>query len=116
MSVRPIDIKTSLMGNDEASRLRENQKALESGLAEQLAQNKDAHAEKTGSVQKTEATEGKIIRKEDEESEKKNKDRPQQKTKDKDEKAEKEDEGEEKERIRPQIPDGKRGLKIDIKV
>jgi hypothetical protein len=110
MSVRPIDIKTNIMGNDEASRLRENQKAQEGGLAEQLAQNKNAHTQKTETVQKTETTEGKVIRKEDEESEKKNQNNPQQAAKAKDEKTE------EEEVKHPQIPDGTRGLKIDIKV
>ncbi|HAE40659.1 MAG TPA: hypothetical protein DCG57_18805 [Candidatus Riflebacteria bacterium] len=110
MSVRPIDIKTNIMGNDEASRLRENQKAQEAGLAENLAQNKNAQNQKTDSVQKTETTEGKIIRKEDEESEKKNKSNASKSAKDKDEKQE------EEEIKHPQIPDGKRGFKIDIKV
>jgi len=112
MSVRPIDIKTNIMGNDEASRLRENQKAQEAGLAEQLAQNKNAHTQKTETVQKTETTEGKVIRKEDEESEKKNRNNQPQsaKGKDKDEKTE------EEEVKHPQIPDGTRGLKIDIKI
>ncbi len=104
------------MGNDEASRLRENHKALEAGLAEQLAQNKDAHAEKTGSVQKTEATEGKVIRKEDEESEKKKQGSPQQKAKDRDREKDEKTEDAEEEKKHPQIPDGKRGLKIDIKI
>lgn len=112
MSVRPIDIKINIMGNDEASRLRENQKAQEAGLAEQLAQNKNAHTQKTETVQKTESTEGKVIRKEDEESEKKNRNNPAQtaKGKDNDEKTE------EEEVKHPQIPDGNKGLKIDIKV
>jgi len=110
MSVRPIDIKTNIMGNDEASRLRENQKAQEGGHAEQLAQNKNAHSQKTETVQKTETTEGKVVRKEDEESEKKKHNNQQQTARSKDEKAEEEEEK------HPKLPDGKRGLKIDIKV
>ncbi|PKL48062.1 MAG: hypothetical protein CVV42_11310 [Candidatus Riflebacteria bacterium HGW-Riflebacteria-2] len=110
MSVRPIDIKTNIMGNDEASRLREHQKAQEGGLAEQIAQNKNAQTQKTDTVQKTETTEGKVVRKEDEESEKKNRNNPQQSAKGKDDKTE------EEEIKHPQIPDGTRGLKIDIKI
>ncbi|EKD81764.1 MAG: hypothetical protein ACD_39C01652G0004 [uncultured bacterium] len=110
MSVRPIDIKTNLMGNDEASRLREHQKAQEAGLAENLAQNKNAQTQKTEPVQKPDATEGKVVRKEDEESEKKQKSNPQQTAKAKDEKSE------EEEIKHPLIPDGTRGLKIDIKI
>lgn len=110
MSVRPIDIKTSIMTNDDASRLRENQKAQEAGLAENVAQNKSANAQKSETVQKTESTEGKVIRKEDEESEKKQKDQKAagksgEKKKEEDEEAPK----------HPPIPDGTRGLKIDLK-
>lgn len=111
MSVRPIDIKTSLMGNDEASRLRENQKAQEAGLAENLAQNKNAHAKKTESVQKTETTEGRVVREDEEESEKQQRNNSPQTAK-----QAKEDKEEEEEKKHPNIPDGTRGLKIDIKI
>lgn len=110
MSVRPVDIKTSLLTNDDASRMRENQKAQEAGLAENVAQNKNANAQKAESVQKTETTEGKVIRKEDEENEKKKKD---QKASGKPGENKKEEEKEAPKH--PQIPDGTRGLKIDLK-
>jgi hypothetical protein len=112
MSVRPIDIKTNIMGNDEASRLREHQKAQESGLAENLAQNRNAHSQKTDTVQKTETTEGKVIRKEDEESEKKNKNKNSAKSQTGSDEEKPEEEEEPK---HPRIPDNTRGLKIDIK-
>lgn len=109
MSVRPIDIKANIMHVDDASKLRENQKAHEAGLAENVAQNKNANAEKTGSVQKAENVEGKVIRKEDEEEEQKKKEK-QTATK-VDPKAKEEEE----EKKHPIIPDGTRGLKIDLK-
>lgn len=109
MSVRPIDIKTNIVHSDDASKLRENQKAHEAGLAENIAQNKSANAQKTESVQKTENAEGKVIRKEDEEAEKK------QKEKQAAAKAAQKAKEEEEEKKHPVIPDGTRGLKIDLK-
>ena len=41
MSIRPVDMKTALYIADDASKLRENQKSHEAGIAEQQAtQNK----------------------------------------------------------------------------
>jgi len=109
MSIRPIDVKTAILSNDDASRLRENQKAQEAGLAENIKQNKNANAQKTESVQKTETAEGKVIRKEDEENEKKKEQKASGK------KAEEKKEEEKEAPKHPQIPDGSRGLKIDLK-
>lgn len=109
MSVRPIDIKTNLVHMDDASKLRENQKAHEAGLAGNVAQNKNAIDQKTDSVQKNENVDGKVIRKEDEEAEKK------QKEKEKAAKAAQKAKEEEEEKKRHPIPDGTRGLKIDLK-
>ena len=71
MSIKPIDIKTDLLANNDASRTRENQKAKEAGLAANVAQNKDADEVKTETVQKNDNVEQKKIKREDEESEKK---------------------------------------------
>jgi hypothetical protein len=97
------------MGNDESSRLRENQKAQEAGLAENVAQNKNANAQKSETVQKTENTEGKVIRKEDEEAEKKQQGKASANARSG------EKPGEDEEKKHPTIPDGTRGLKIDLK-
>lgn len=69
MSIRPVDMKTSLLTADEASKMRENQKAQEAGLGEQVAQNRHNQETRTDRVQNTQASEGKVIRKEDEENE-----------------------------------------------
>ncbi|HNV72577.1 MAG TPA: hypothetical protein PKO06_22905 [Candidatus Ozemobacteraceae bacterium] len=71
MTITPIDIKTSLVVNTDASRLRENQKAQESGPGQQLVglqQQKDQ--QKTETLQQPQATEDHLIRKEDQDSEK----------------------------------------------
>ncbi len=68
MSIRPVDMKTSLLTADDASKMRENQKAQEAGLAEQVAQNRHNQETRTDRVQNTQASEGKVIRKEDEEN------------------------------------------------
>ena len=70
MSVRPVDIKTSLLTADNASKIREDQKMQESGLAEQVSQNKHNQENKTKTVQNVENAESKVIRKEDEEEKK----------------------------------------------
>lgn len=115
MTIRPIDIKTNLMGNFEASNLRETQKVQEAGLAGNVTQNKDADEKKSESVQGTEATESKVIRKEDEEEENE-KNKAAKKQQDKAEAKKKESEAEKKKEERPKIPDHLRGLKIDVKV
>lgn len=112
MSVRPIDIKTNIMGNNDASRLREEQKAQEAGLAEHVAQNKNASAQKTETVQRTDATDKKIVRKEDEESEKKQHGSSTESNSSHPEKPKEEDDDEKK---HPTLSDGTRGLKIDLK-
>lgn len=115
MSVRPIDIKTTLLVSEDASRLREAQKAQEAGLAEQVAQNKHAHDQKTDTVQKPDGVEGAIIRKEDEEAESgKNRQTGKSAQPDKDKDKDKDKEEEEK-KEHPVIPDGTRGQKIDLK-
>ncbi len=68
MSIRPIDMKTSLLTADDASKMRENQKNQEAGLAEQVAQNRHNQEARTDTVQNTQAAEGQVIRKEDEEN------------------------------------------------
>lgn len=110
MTIKPIDIKTNLLANDDASRLREAQKAHEAGLAENVKQNKDQADHKAESVQKTDATEDKTVRREDEEEEKKGKKQSKSNSPD-----EPDDEEEEKKK-HPPIPDGVRGLKIDVKI
>ena len=110
MSVRPIDIKTTLLVTEDASRLRESQKAQEAGQADHVAQNRNADAKKTETIQKTDAAEGAVVRKEDEEAEKKKRQPPRsaaaQKAK---------EEVEEKEKKIQAMKDGSRGLKIDLK-
>ncbi len=71
MAITPLDIKTPIVVNNDASRLRENQKAQENGPAQQLVglqQQKDQ--EKIETMQQSQATEDHLIRKEDEDSEK----------------------------------------------
>lgn len=70
MSIRPVDMKTALYIADDASKLRENQKSHEAGIAEQQAtQNKHNQETKIETVQHTENAEGKVMRREDEEKE-----------------------------------------------
>ncbi|GAB4284777.1 MAG: hypothetical protein Kow0029_31440 [Candidatus Rifleibacteriota bacterium] len=111
MSIKPIDIKTNLMANNDASRLRETQKTHEAGLAENVAQNRNESDKKAETVQKTDATEDKVIRKEDEEEEKKGKARQKAETD-----KRKTEEVQEDKKKHPVIPDGMRGLKIDVKI
>lgn len=114
MSVRPIDIKTNIMGNDEASRLREQQKAQEAGLAENLAQNKRVNEAKTENVHNTEKTENKVLRKEDEDSEKKRDQHSAAAPHSEEKNAQKAQR--EHGHTHPKLSDGMRGLKIDCKV
>lgn len=72
MSIRPVDMKTALLTADDASKMRENQKAQEAGQAEQVSQNKHTQEQKIETVQHTEASEGQTIRREDEENPKGN--------------------------------------------
>ena len=109
MAIKPIDIKTDLLANNDASRMRENQKAQEAGQAGNVAQNKDAENIKSETVQKNENVEHKKIKKEDEDSEKKRKSSKKhlKKDGDKDNKEKKK---------HPELLDGVRGFKIDIKI
>jgi hypothetical protein len=116
MSIRPIDIKTNLMANNQASRIRETQKVHEAGLAENVKQHKDENEHKGEAVQKTEASEDKVIRKEDEEEEKKQKSKQQQPENQDKETEEHEESEKESEHKHPRLPDGYRGSKIDVKI
>jgi hypothetical protein len=124
MSIRPIDMKTTLMANNNASKIRETQKVREEGLAENVKQHKDESEHQSQSVQKTDPTEDKVIRKEDEEEEKKGKNR-QGKENTEDEDVEEENteqetheaaKQEQAKKTHPKIPDGLRGIQIDIKI
>ncbi len=110
MPITPLDIKTTLLTNHDATRIREGQKNQEMGLGQQqLVQNQEANQEKVETIQNTQATEAKVIRKEDEGSEKE-KEQPDTEPKKKEEKPE------EDEPVKPSPPaDGVRGLKIDLK-
>ena len=68
MSIRPVDIKTSLLTADDVGKMRDNQKTQEAGLQEQVAQNQNLQNNKTDTVQGAQGSEGKTIRKEDEEN------------------------------------------------
>lgn len=100
------------MGNNEASNMREGQKAHEAGLGENVAQFKEAEQEKSESVNPTEAADGKVIKKEDEEE----KDGNSKKKKKKAKKADEKDKSEPKKPNHPKIPDSVRGFKVDLKV
>jgi len=71
MPITPIDIKTQVVGSNEASRMREAQKAGDQGAAVQPTQNQDKLQEKVDTLQQSDAAEGRVLRKEDEENEKK---------------------------------------------
>lgn len=117
MSVKPIDLKTALLANNNASQLREVHKAQEAGLAENVKQHKDREEHEAHSVQKTEAAEDKVIRKDDEEEEKEAK-RQQQQKKRREEKEEEKKKASEAQapKKHPKLPDGARGYKIDLKI
>lgn len=115
MSVKPIDIKTSLLLHNNASRMRDAQKSHDAGLAAKVAQNKNESEENASKVQKTDAAEDKLIKREDEEEEQKAKAKKKQEDSE-DEKKEAKEENEEEEKPHPKIPDGLRGMKIDLKI
>lgn len=73
MSVRPIDLKTPLASNTESSRLREQQKAAEAGQDHFQTQNQQQGQVKFETVTGPQASEGRVLRKEEEEAEKKKK-------------------------------------------
>jgi len=112
MSITPIDVKTNIAGNNDASRIRENQKNQELGSTQLVAQNTEKEQVKFETVHNSEATEGKVIRQEDQEAER---EKPQPDIKKKARKPKPEEE-EEKDSP-PTLPDpqGVRGLKIDVK-
>lgn len=110
MPITPIDIKTNLMANNDVSRIREGQKAQESGLATQVVQHQEKDQEKLETIQNTQAADHRAIRKEDEGAERE-KSQPDTEPRQKDEKP-----TEEEETQSEQIPDGIRGMKIDIKI
>lgn len=110
MSLRPIDHNTTIVHNNEASNLRENQKLYEAGQAEHIDQHKQVQNQKTEKVQSTQNPEGKVIRKEDEESEAEAKKSKKQLA------AAKAKEKNEKPKEHPKIPDSIRGFKVDIKI
>lgn len=112
MTLKPIDMKTTLSANDNASRLREAQKLHEQGQSVQTSQNQEKDRQKVETIQGTQQTEHKKIDKQDEDAEKEGRS-PEKKPGTKN-KPSSESETEEPER--PQvIPDGLRGQKIDLK-
>lgn len=110
MAITPIDAKTSFVGNNDASRLREIQQAQEAGPALLVTQQQEKAQEKFETVHTTENSEGKVIRQEDESAEKE-KEQPDN------EKRKKQAASETEKDETPKIPDpdGLRGMKIDIK-
>lgn len=113
MPITPADAKVNLSVNTEASRLRENQRNQELGQGQLIAQNQEKEKEKLETIHNTEATEGKVIRQEDEDSERA-KEQPDQSPKNPQAKKTEDQPVEEKS---PPIPDPKgiRGMKIDFK-
>lgn len=111
MTIKPIDLKATVLVNNEASRLREGAKAHEAGQSQFVAQNQAADLQKIETVRDTQATEYKNIRKEDEENEK-NKTPPQPKTKPR---QSKKDDKTKQEPDNNLLKDGIRGSLIDIK-
>jgi hypothetical protein len=112
MSIKPIDIKTNIAGNDSASHLRENQKAHEQGQSGLLAQNQNKIQEKFETVHNVESSTARILRKQDEDAEKE-KGKSDQDPK----KPPEAPEPPPVEEPVPPLPDPKgfRGLKIDLK-
>lgn len=66
MSIRPVDIKTTLLTTDDVGKMRENQRNQDAGLQEQVAQNQHLQDNKTDTIQGTQGSEGKTIKKDDE--------------------------------------------------
>ncbi|MFZ2958003.1 MAG: hypothetical protein WA705_14035 [Candidatus Ozemobacteraceae bacterium] len=108
MPITPIEFKTQIIANNDASRVRENQKTAELGPAQLMVQNQDKLQEKVETIQQPKDAEGKTIKNQEEEAEKKRREVEL--------KARKKAEEESKE-TRPDIPDpeGVRGYKLDIK-
>lgn len=110
MPISPIELKTKVMANNEASRLRENQKTQEAGQSALLAQNQDKVQGKADTIQQSENAEGREIKKDDEDAE------HQRKEAEAKVRAKKAGEPEEKPETEPlPDPDGVRGFTIDIK-
>ena len=111
MPLTPIDAKTNLVGNNDASRLRENQKNQELGQTQLLAQNESKIQEKFENVRDPDGVEHHVIRKEDEDAEHE-KSRPDNPKKQAQPKSE---ENPEEPATPLPDPEGIRGLKIDFK-
>ncbi len=108
MPITPIDAKTNLVGNNESSRIRENQKTQEQGQSQLVTQNTQKEQAKFETVNNSEASENKHIRPEDQGG-------GDEKTPPDQHKKAKEEPEEEKEET-PPIPDPTgRGKKIDLK-
>ena len=107
MSIKPIDFKTTVLGTDDASRIQEHQKKQDGGQGALVAQNRDKDEIKNETVQNTQATDGKVLRKEDEESERR------RGPPDKERKDSASDQPEDEEK-KP-VSDGLRGIRIDVK-
>lgn len=110
MPITPIDMKTNLMANNDVSRIREGQKAQESGQAGLVTQLQQKDQQKMETVQNSQAADHRAIRKEDEDAERE-KSQPDTEPPTKD--AIPDDEEEKK---LEQLPDGVRGMKIDITI
>ena len=110
MPITPIDAKTVLVGNNDASRLREIQKSQELGQTQLLTQNEDKIQEKFESIHDPDAAEHHALHKEDEDAE-------HAKGQPDNQKKQAQPKPEEKEEPAPPLPDpdGIRGLKIDFK-
>ena len=109
MSIKPIDMKTTILVNEDASRIREQQKAQEDGQSGHVAQNQTKDQQKFETVQQTQAGEGKVLRKEDEDAERKGGQQGSSPSRKKPHESESEPEPEEK------PSDGVRGTRFDIK-
>ena len=107
MTIRPIDIQTSVMANNEASRLREAHQHDEKGASQLLTQNQDRDQQKTDTIQAPKEAEHKSIKKEDEDAER-------EKGSNQGKKGRKDKPEEERNEPVPAV-DGVRGLKIDLK-
>lgn len=110
MPISPIELKTKVMANNEASRLRENQKTQEAGQSSLLAQNQDKVQGKADTIQQAENAEGRQIKKDDEDADRQGKEAEAKA------RGKKPDEPEEPPAEKIPDPDGIRGFKLDIKV
>jgi len=110
MTLRPIDMKTAILTNNDASRIREEAKNQEAGQAINVSQNVEKGQEKFEAVQNTQASEHKHIRNQDEaaEKEKGNPDHPPKK-------PNKEGDPDEEPAKSAQLSDGVRGSLVDVK-